>query len=61
MIRDPEKRLGKKGTQEVKDHPFFAKAKGFSWKDAFERKVVALPSATPLSLWPIEISLLARP
>lgn len=38
LNRDPEKRLGCKGTADVKGHAFFSKAKGFSWTDSYEKK-----------------------
>ncbi|EKX37921.1 hypothetical protein GUITHDRAFT_40080, partial [Guillardia theta CCMP2712] len=37
LNRDPEKRLGKNGAGEVKQHLFFSGAKGFSWKKIFEK------------------------
>jgi serine/threonine protein kinase len=39
LTRDPEKRLGKGGAKEVKDHAFFSKCKGFSWKSAWNKEV----------------------
>mmetsp|Transcript_9513 Transcript_9513/g.14929 ORF Transcript_9513/g.14929 Transcript_9513/m.14929 type:complete len:353 (-) Transcript_9513:204-1262(-) len=38
LNRDPEQRLGKKGADDLKKHPFFAKAKGFSWRRILEKE-----------------------
>jgi serine/threonine protein kinase len=38
LTREPERRLGKGGPQEVKSHPFF-KHKGFKWQAIYDRTV----------------------
>ena len=37
LQRKPANRLGVRGAQEVKDHPWF---KNFSWKDLYEKKLI---------------------
>jgi len=37
LNRDPERRLGKNGAGEIKEHLFFSGAKGFSWKKVYDK------------------------
>jgi len=36
LIKDPTKRLGAKGAEGIKRHPFFS---GINWKDVLQRKL----------------------
>lgn len=43
MINEPETRLGRNGSEEIKNHPFFA---GFDWANVREQKAPFIPNVT---------------